>query len=241
MLDSTPADGRAVLKSVVEAVQKQPTLAVTLAVGPLVRQACIVWQAASSPWLVADELPWAAWLIRRKVEGLVAPPSAHQLSAPSPEPSSPPTVGAEWLAQAVQQLRTQQARAGWRGGRPPQPPDPARRPDAPISDATPARLAQAFPRTRRPPPLPRVVIRRPTEDLAYAMQTLWQKLPESAPVPLAAVLQVTSPPARAATFLALVHLWHRGAVDVSQAGAFAPVWIRRHPESRQGESACATF
>jgi chromatin segregation and condensation protein Rec8/ScpA/Scc1 (kleisin family) len=185
----------------------------------LIRQLRARWRGAEIPSLneVAEELPVAAWVVRRKGLGLI--PGSREEPEPEPAEDVPPwdalPVLTEWLkARAV-------AAHAWGGvARWPEPAPPL------IPDATPWRLLWAWPPGRLPRgrPAPQVVMR--THPLWRRGLRLIHWLSRQ---PKGGILQDwmtgRTREEQVDVLLVLLSLWARRRVELSQAAPYGPLKV----------------
>jgi chromatin segregation and condensation protein Rec8/ScpA/Scc1 (kleisin family) len=186
----------------------------------LVRQLRAHWQVAGPPGLdeVADELPIAAWVVRRKGARLI--PGNEDPPEPELPPEEAPWAGLEPLSAWLQH---RQAAAYAQGGVPRWPlPPPAE-----VPDATPWRLRWAWPpgRIRKPRAAPEVLVRSdPLWRRGLYVAHWLRRRPGGGRFD-----ELTEGMGRSEqvdVFLVLLSLWARRRVQMMQPGAYAPLVIR---------------
>lgn len=203
------------LKTIADRIRRQPQLARELNVSALAQEVAGRWRQHSDMLQASEEVPVAAWIVRKKVEGLIRPDD------PEPDgPSFDPALRPAWLDEAVEELgeRAQGARRFW--GRAASVPE---RPPAPVKDPSPWKLAWSYPvlRVKKEPP-PRIVARE-AEPLGDHMQRLLEAMSSGLPYNFRAGLQGRPRPEWVAQFLAAVHLWHARSIEAEQAAPFEEI------------------
>lgn len=206
------------LHEIADRIRRHPQLAQEIQVSILAQEVALRWREHSDMLQASEEVPVAAWIVRKKVEGLIRP-----IEEDAPEAGFKPDDRAPWIHEAVQGLQAglNQSSQHWA-----RPATPISRPPAPVKNPTPWKLAWSYPvlRAREVPP-PRVVARESEplsdhinqllarlaqHDGSMALQKSWMGRPRGEWV---------------AQFLAAVHLWHQRRVDAWQDEPFGTVTI----------------
>lgn len=213
------------LQVIADRIRRHPELARELNVSALAQEVAGRWREHSDMLQASEEIPVAAWIVKKKVEGLIRPDD--------PEPETPGfdlALRPEWLEDAVSVLRNLEDSALMRWGRVGA---PLPRPPAPVKDPSPWKLSWSYPTLRpKPAPLERRVAREP-EPLSAHIETLYHAVCGEGRVKLQQSLTGRSRPEWVATFLAAVHLWHARRVQAEQGVAFGPIDITL-PDGGQG-------
>lgn len=217
------------LPDVVVVIRKHPKTVLELPVTVVIQRAMNRWRQSADFLAVSEEVPWAAWVVRKKAEGLVAPPVEENL-----DPTESADVRPVWIDQAVGHLKALGEQAGIRFERPP---GDVRLPSVPppVKDATIWKLAWSYPKVRPVvEPRPRLVYRDP-ETLAQRIQWLRQRLKERPRWLWQDTVDGQSRADQILGFLAALHLWHHQEIELQQEAPFEPLWIIV-PEERHDPS-----
>jgi chromatin segregation and condensation protein Rec8/ScpA/Scc1 (kleisin family) len=192
----------------------------TISATELVRQLRSGWRTPRVPSLdmVADELPVAAWVVRRK--GLRLIPGSADDPEPDESPPDPPWAAlpalTEWLRQQYGANHTWGGPARWPDPLPPE-----------IPDATPWRLRWAWPpgRAPRPTPPPAVVVR--THPLwrrgLYVVHWLRRRPGGGTFQELA---RARPRPEQVDMLLVILALWARRRIAVGQDAPYGPLRVQ---------------
>jgi len=178
------------------------------------------WREAPTLDEVADDLPQAAWVLRRKGQSVL--PGVEDTEE-EPEPVA--AAAEPWVRPAALMLRTRVQSLAPGDGGPPRWPDPI---PPPPRDATPYRLAMAWPpgRPRREPPPPALVMS--SEALWRRGLALVRRLrPRPHPTGWDELVAGQDVAGRVETFAILMALWARGRVDLRQSVPFGPLSVVR--------------
>ncbi len=215
------------LRALADQVRRQPQIARDMDVSVLVDEVAGRWREHSNMLQASEEVPVAAWIVRRKVEGLIRPEA---------EPEDPvpldPALKPAWVDEGVEVLASRRDAASQRCPRPE--PQPLTRAPAPVKDPSLWKLAWSYPRLRpKAAPETRVVARE-TDPLDYHMRTLWDRIPSGRRMRFLEDLRGRGRDQWVAQFLALVHLWHARRVEAEQTAAFHEVWVERQDEGDEG-------
>ncbi|MCY0877630.1 MAG: hypothetical protein OWU84_01615 [Firmicutes bacterium] len=212
-----PQDGLD-LKALAEQIRRRPQLACDMDVSELAEWVRNRWRAYSDLLQSSEEVPTAAWIVRKKAEGLVRP-------EPSEEEPAAPVVGEArpaWVSQAAAALEAQAVRASrYLAGPPRGGPSSPR----PVRGASPWTLAWSYPRL---PPAPRMrthVVPRRYDSLKEEMNQVLRHLQEDGSTSFEELARGQPWPRRVGQFLAIVHLWHQQRILVEQREAFGPLWL----------------
>ncbi len=214
------------LKELAEKIRRQPKIAESMDVSLLIQDLSGRWREAFNMITVSEEVPVAAWIVLKKVEGLVRP--AEEMAE---EPGFDAELRPAWLDEAVTYLVAigSEADKYWgHAGAAPYPSGPI-----PVKEPNVWKLAWSYPRLRKKPEVPVATVGRLEFPLKALIAKLWRRLAQRPEVVLNEELSGQSRGTWAVTFLAVVHLWHQGAVDLEQGGAYAPLVIRKI-EGRKG-------
>lgn len=215
------------LKSLADKIRRQPQLARDLNVSLLVADVHGRWREHSDMLQASEEVPVAAWIVRKKVEGLIRP------DEPESEPVGfDPDLRPQWLQIAVDAIQDaeRQGNAFWTGTA-----VPLTRPRAPVKDPSPWKLAWSYPvlRPKKSPP-PRVVARE-AEPLALHMHRLLALLESRPHLGFCDHVTGQSRAEWVAQFLAAVHLWHDRSIEANQIEPFGEILLRLHPIGGEGK------
>ncbi|MCY0899459.1 MAG: segregation/condensation protein A [Firmicutes bacterium] len=201
-----------------ERVRRHPELACEMDVSELALWVRSRWREYSDLLQSSEEVPTAAWIVRKKAEGLVRPePVAEE--APSREVlNSRPA----WLSQAVAELQGMEHQAARYWGGPVRLGSP---PPRPVRDASPWTLCWSFPTLPPEPPQRTHVVRRSYDSLADEMSQVMHALARRSPALFDELVAGQPWARRVSQFLAIVHLWHQRRVSVEQHEPFGPLQI----------------
>ncbi len=203
------------LKVIAERIRRHPEFARELNVSALAQEVAGRWREHSDMLQASEEIPVAAWIVKKKVEGLIRPDD--------PEPEGPTfdlSLRPEWLEDAVSELRNLEDRALMRWGRVG---EPLPRPPAPVKDPSPWKLSWSYPTLRpKPAPIERRIAREP-EPLSVHIEMLYQTVQGEGQLRLQQSLMGRPRPEWVARFLAAVHLWHARRVQAEQGVPFGPI------------------
>lgn len=208
------------LKGLAEKIRRQPKIAEFMDVSLLVQSLSGRWRESPNMIVVSEEVPVAAWIVRKKVEGLVRP-EEEVVEAPGFDTELRP----DWLDEAVTSFVKMASESDKFWGRPRATPYPSGL--IPIKEPNPWKLAWSYPRLRQKPEVPVATVGRTEFPLKTLMGRLWRRLGQKPEVVLSQELSGESRGIWAATFLAAVHLWHQDAVDLEQGAAYGPLVIRK--------------
>jgi segregation and condensation protein A len=211
------------LRALADQVRRQPQLAREMDVSVLVDEVAGRWREHSDMLQASEEVPVAAWIVRRKVEGLIRPEA---------EPDEPvpldPALKPEWVGDGVAALTRLRDAAAARWPRPV--PERLQMAPVPVKDPSLWKLAWSYPRLRpKSAPAPQVVARE-TDPLDYHMEALWTRIPAGTRIRFLEGLRGRGRDQWVAQFLALVHLWHVRRVEAEQSGPFQDLWVERREE-----------
>jgi chromatin segregation and condensation protein Rec8/ScpA/Scc1 (kleisin family) len=167
---------------------------------------------------VADDLPLVAWALHLKGRALLA----EDLDDRGPDDPAP---AAEWVAEAARQLYEHWRATPQGAGGPPRWPDPMPPPPA---DATPWRLALAWPPGRPPRRSirPTVVVVPPRALWRRAADLLRRLRRHPDGVEFAALTAAASRSERVEAFAVVLALWGRRRLWLGQTRPFGPLRIR---------------
>lgn len=198
-------------------IRRHPEMVRQIGVYDLVVTMASHWRIAEDVLDVTDQVPLTAWIVKRKAQGvLVEPDDDGDVDSEDDKDVAP------WLMDAVNYLtRLASDRlprfgrmVGWLG--------PVR---VPIKDPNVWKLSWSWPQLRvRVTPTPRIISAKvdPLDDQIVQLQ---RRLGEcDGPWKLSEWKDTGSPVSR---FLAVVHLWHRGAAEAQQADSYAEIWVSR--------------
>ncbi len=193
----------------------------------MVTQCRARWREVESVDDVAEDLPQAAWVLRRKGQSVL--PGAM----PEPEPEPPPELeAAPWVRPAALLLRDLAREIPLGEGGPPRWPDPAPRMPR---DATPYRLAMAWPpgRPRREAAPPALVV--PTRALWRRGLALIRRIgPRPKPTTWDDLVAGQGTSGQVEAFSILLALWARERVELTQSVPFGPLTVRRQVREGRG-------
>lgn len=210
------------LWQVAETLKRKPDQARALEVHPLVVGLAHHWRRAEDLLAPGDEVSLTAWVIRKKAEWLLPRPEA------SPALPSAPEVDPGWIAEAVRRLKARREEAARRHGRP----ITLSAPHLPkVLGADLARLSKSWPaapRRARPRPVVRLRLgQAPEERLTALRRRLAERGCFRFPWPgLGGRAEVV------AWFVALLHLWAEGEVELSQGDPWQPLEVKRADQSQ---------
>lgn len=211
------------LRALADQVRRQPQIARDMDVSVLVDEVTGRWREHSDMLQASEEVPVAAWIVRRKVEGLIRPEAEPEEPAPLD-----PALKPAWVDEGLGVLASLRQAAAERWTRPE--PQPLRMAPTPIKDPSLWKLAWSYPRLRpKAAPEARVVTRE-ADPLAYHMRALWDRIPPGRRMRFLEDLRGRGRDQWVAQFLALVHLWHMRRIEAEQTGAFHEVWVERREE-----------
>ncbi|NMP22434.1 hypothetical protein [Sulfobacillus harzensis] len=213
------------LYALADRIRRHPELARELQVSALAQEVGEHWREHSDMLAISEEMPVAAWIVKKKVEGLIRP-EEPQVEEPGFDLSLRPP----WLDEALWVLQEQVQRAAARWDRPGQ---EIVRPAAPVKDSSPWKLSWAYPNVRPKPVPPERRVAREVEPLSDHIRSLSEAVARLGRVNLQASLADRPRPEWVARFLAAVHLWHTRAVEVEQSAAFAPIHLTPGGERRE--------
>ncbi|PSR22846.1 MAG: hypothetical protein C7B45_05080 [Sulfobacillus acidophilus] len=213
MLKPEVSDQVGNLQDVANRIRKEPRLVQTMDVSLLLQEAVGRWRQYADLLEASEEVPVAAWIVRRKVEGLVRP------DEPAPEPIAfDPASRASWPSRAAEMLQLQQIRAGRFVPRAGQPPVWTR--PAPVKDANVWKLVWSFPRLRPRREVSVALVERKTASLRDHMQFWETRLNQQQRIVFEDEMGDLPRREWAGYFLAVVHLWHQQSVRIIQTKAF---------------------
>ncbi len=212
------------LTSLAERIRRNPQLAQEMDVSALAARVAARWRERSDMMAASEEVPVAAWIVRRKVEGLVRP----EVEETEPEPFDP-NKRPDWLTEGVEGLK-KKALHGQRYW-PHEGTLELRRLPAPVRDASPWTLAWSYPRLRPKKARPVATVAYQALPLRDHIEAWLDRLSGGEPVSFHEAM--TGEPRRewAVAFLAAVHLWHERLIDARQSEAFAPLILQRRATS----------
>ncbi len=211
------------LQELANRIRREPRLAQEMDVSLLMERAVGRWRTYADLLEASEEVPVAAWIVRRKVEGLVQP------DAPQPEQAAfDPASRVSWPSWAVEMLQLQAHLAQRYLSRPVH--EPLRPQPAPVKDASVWKLAWSFPRLRPRRQVSVAVVERKTVPLQEHMQLWIKRLRQKQRIVFQDELAHLPRQQWPVYFLAVVHLWHDQSVRISQAQAFGPLIL----EEREG-------
>ena len=215
MLQSEP-DPQKPLKDLADEIRRRPQLAQEVDVSQLVQDLTGRWRQLHDMIDASEEVPVAAWIVRRKVEGLVRPEPEVDEGA-----GFDPLLRPEWLDQAVTGLMARWQDAQRFRSRSPEP-LPRRQP-APVKDPSVWKILWSYPRLREKPVPPAAEVQRHGRPLAQVMSDLLARLKIRRRLVFHEIMVGRPRDQWTEAFLAAVHLWHEQTVELSQAGPFAPL------------------
>ena len=208
------------LKVLADKIRRQPQLAQDMDVSLLVSELSGRWHRYHNMLEASDEVPVAAWIVRRKVEGLVRPPSEEPESEPFDEERRPP-----WLRESIEILQLCGQDAQRYLGRPVATLMAA--PPPPVKDATLWKLAWSYPKVKKKEqPVVRTVA-RPSRPLGDYVRQLLRRLAGKPRLVLQIELNGEAREQWVAAFLAAVHLWHGRVVQLQQTEPFGFLVVER--------------
>lgn len=201
------------LQELANRIRRDPRLAQVMDVSALVGQVVGRWRQYNDLLEASEEVPLAAWIVRRKVEGLVRPelPEPELLTFDRDQRALWPSRGAELLK--IQQSQAERFLPRSAGVSFPRLP-------APVKEASVWKLVWSFPRLRPPKKLPFAVVKPQVAPLQEHMQSWLTRLDQQNQVVFQEELAHFPRRKWPVYFLAAVHLWHDQAVYLSQAHAF---------------------
>lgn len=208
------------LKVLAEKIRRQPKLAQEMDVSVLVQQLTGRWRQSANMLGISEEVPVAAWIVRRKVEGLIRPDDDEV----EPQPYNL-DLRAIWLSEAVERLTMMKTMADRFWSRPSG--VPQRLAPAPVKEPSLWKLAWSYPRLLAKPKAAVQTVGRSEVTLANLMRDLLHRLDRRRTMVLHDELKDQSREKWAGTFLAAVHLWHQQIVDLYQGEAYAPLVIEK--------------
>ncbi|MCL5115674.1 MAG: hypothetical protein M1272_00790 [Firmicutes bacterium] len=205
------------LKSIADRIRRQPLLARELDVSVLAQEVAGRWREHSDMLQASEEVPVAAWIVKKKVEGLIRPDEPEEEAVGFDESLRP-----AWLDEALGPL---QALARSAEGYIPGSAVALDRPPAPVKDPSPWKLAWSYPvlRPKKEPP-PRVVARE-AEPLQHHMQRLLDQVERARQMDFHSAVAGRPRPEWVAQFLAAVHLWHARTIDAAQETPFGAIQL----------------
>lgn len=193
----------------------------------MVTQCRAMWREAATVDEVADDLPQAAWVLRRKGQSVL--PGAED------EPVSEPVAedALAWVRPAALMFQDWLLRVPAGEGGPPSWPDPLPRPP---KDATPHRLAMAWPpgRPRKEAPPPTLVV-APTALWRRGLWLVRRLRRPPAPTAWDELVSGQDVAGRVEAFGILLALWARERVELQQSVPFGPLTVRRTWRDRKGD------
>lgn len=214
------------LKTIAERIRRQPGLAQDMDVSALVEEVAGRWREHSDMIEASEEVPVAAWIVRRKVEGLVRP----EVEDEEPEPFDVNKRPA-WLVDAVESLQHESS-TGQRYWTRSIPVVIRRRPAA-VKDASPWTLCWSYPRLRPRKSRPVATVAHQPLPLKVHIEEWRRRLVGGQMVAFQEAMAGESRETWVVSFLAAAHLWHERAIEVRQNGAYAPLLLQGHrTESR---------
>ena len=203
-------------------VRRSPERALAIRAAQVVRFMIGQWREADDLYALTDEMPLTAWVVRKKAAVIVPPPASEA----EEDDAAPRDTGdwAEWREFGVRTLKTvyQRGQASW--GRDPTIPP---RPPAPVKQATVWRLAWSWPRVRPPRVVPPVMVAAEDDPLSRRIERLRAALAESEGPIAFGGLGLSSAVDQVPAFLALLHLWQRDEVAVTQTDSYQEIWMTR--------------
>ena len=211
------------LKLLADKIRRQPELAQGMDVSQLVEGWTGRWRQYSDMLQASDEVPLAAWIVRRKAEGLVRPP----LEEEDGEPFDPERRPA-WLLESEERLNDLKREGDRYLSRPlqvlltPSPPG--------VKEATLGKLAGSFPKVRKREEPPSRTIARPFQPFMDHVRDLLHRLAGKPRLVLQIEYQGAPQAEWVAAFLAAVHLWHGQALRLSQTEPFGLLVVERLKE-----------
>ena len=221
-----PSVVSAELRALADQVRRQPHIAREMDVSMLVEEVAGRWREHSDMLQASEEVPVAAWIVRRKVEGLIRPEA---------EPEEPvaldPALKPAWVDEGVESLLTLQEAAAMRWPRPM--PEQLQSAPSPVKDPSLWKLAWSYPRLRPKIVPPPQVVTRDTDPLDYHIQALWERIVPGRRLRFLEDLRGRGRDQWVAQFLALVHLWHARRVEAEQEAPFQDLWVERRKEETQ--------
>lgn len=202
-------------------VRRSPERALAIRATQVVRFMIGQWREADDLYALTDEMPLTAWVVRKKAAVIVPVPASE------PEDDAAPLdTGdwADWRELGVRTLKTlyQRGQASW--GRAP---SNLPRPPAPVKQATVWRLAWSWPRVRPPRVVPPVVVAAEDDPLARRIDRLRAALARAEEPIAFGGLGFRTAADRVPAFLALLHLWQRDEVALTQADSYQEIWMTR--------------
>lgn len=216
------------LLALADKIRRQPRIAQEMDVSVLVQELTGRWRQYRDMMDASEEVPVAAWIVRRKVEGLVRPDAdAEEVVAFDPD------LRPDWLGQAVELLQDAFRQGAAFMGRPtavnlrPQP--------APVKDPSLWKLAWSYPKLRVKPQPPIQTVQREPLPLRQFMYALLERLGVKRRLVLHEELAGRSRQEWTASFLAAVHLWHERQVELNQAVAYGPLLVETAVGPRDGD------
>ena len=193
--------------------------ALTISARELVEQLREAWQPVDIPSFdeVADELPVAAWVVRRKGQSLI--PGSVEEEGEEPPAAAPWAALVELVGVLMDRYPAAYARYG-----PPRWPSP---PPPEIHDATPWRLRWAWPPGRPAP-------RRPAPEVVLPGEPLWRRgllvahwlRRQRGQGRYAELAESLAPDEQVDLFLIVLALWARRRLSLDQREAYGPLTIR---------------
>ncbi len=208
------------LKLLADKIRRQPQLAQDMDVSVLVKELAGRWRQYRDMLEASEEVLVAAWIVRRKVEGLVDPGAEEDPIVPFDRERRP-----EWLEESLQVLENHGQQAARFLGRPvvsvivPSPP--------PIKDASVWKLAWSFPKVpQKAVPAVQTVTRRSRPLVDYLRQWLGRLAREPR---LVLQMELFGEPRSqwVAAFLAAVYLWHGQTVELHQTAPFGSLVVNK--------------
>lgn len=215
------------MNELAEQIRRQPQLAQTVNVAQLVQDLAGRWRQLTDMIDASEEVPVAAWIVRRKVEGLVRPELEGVEEAVFDAGLRP-----LWLDEAVGLLKTSfedAARFGSRSAESAPQPLPA-----PVQDPSVWKILWSYPKLRVRPAIPVTVVRPSEWPLARVMGDWLDRLAGRPRLLLHEEMAGRPRQEWAAAFVAVVHLWHEQSVELTQEQPFAPLVIASvNPQKRR--------
>lgn len=203
------------LQALYDRIRRQPALAREMDVSLLAQEVAGRWREHSDMIQASEEVPVAAWIVRKKVEGLVRP------DKPEPETEGfDPGLRPVWLEEAVGHLKDQAVvgEAFLSRER-----ESLKRPPAPVKDPSVWKLNWSYPMLtpKKAPPVQTVA--PGPEPLEHQMRRLMSRLAQQKSLVLQEELNGKPKDQWVASFLAVVHLWHVQTLNATQSEPFRAI------------------
>lgn len=219
-MPEVPTDRIKPLKDLAEEIRKKPQLAQEVDVSQLVAELSGRWRQLHDMLDASEEVPVAAWIVRRKVEGLVRPVVEEVAEA-----GFNPDLRAQWLDDAVSAMQICWQDAQRLKGRAAEP-LPHKRP-ALVKDPSVWKILWSYPKLREKATPVVAEVPREGRPLAGIMQDLLVRLRQHHRIVLHEVMAGLPKEEWTQVFMAAVHLWHQDSVELNQSGPFAPLVLQQ--------------